>query len=80
MLGRVVEEGEQLVLVGGDLRHHLWVLCPEGIGEGADGNDRVLTVLGIADLGERLACGGLRGGGESTQAVGCLVQIMPRSP
>ena len=77
MLGREIEEGQQLVCVIGDLRGSLGVLGAVGGGEVLDRLLRVLAVFGVTDLRQRLARRGLGRCGQAVQDIHRLVHPVP---
>jgi hypothetical protein len=76
--GEVVER-QQLLAIIDDLRHRLGVLGPEQRSESRDGGLGVPAVLGVADLGQRLAGGGLGALWQAIEHVGHFVHLMPTS-
>jgi hypothetical protein len=77
MLGRVVEERQQLVLVVRDPLDDLGVLRAVLLGEGGHRLRRVLLVLGVVDVLDRALGRGLRGLWQGVQAIGCFVNPTP---
>jgi hypothetical protein len=75
VLGGVVIERQQLVLVVGDLRGGLGELDSVGGLECLDGGAGVRLVLCAPDLGEGLLRAGVRRLGERGQDVSCLVKL-----
>ena len=73
MLGREVEEAQQLLGVVGDLGHRLGPLDAVVAGEDLDGALGMVTVGSIPDLGQGLARPGLDGFGKAAEHVGGLV-------
>ena len=79
MLGRELEERQQLLLVVGDLGDGFRVLGLVSSGEVLDGLLSVLAVFGVADLRQRLAGGGLGRFRQAVENVHDFVLLMPTS-
>jgi hypothetical protein len=73
VLGREVEEAEELLGVIGDLGHRLGPLDAVVAREDLDGAAGVVPVGRVTDLGQGLARSGLHGLGQAAQHVGDLV-------
>ena len=74
MLGRVVAEREQLVLIAGDLGCGLGELRAVGGSEGLHGRAGVVLVLGVPDLREGLLRAGVRGLGQGAEHISDFVE------